>query len=278
MMLVFSALLESGDEVILPNPHYPCYPNIISFADGIPVYVETEEADGFQYQADAIQAKISSRTKGVVVNSPANPTGIVMDAARIKTIASLPPYVISDEIYHGLVYEGDEHTMLEFTDRCFVLNGFSKLYAMTGWRLGYIIAPREFIRPIQVMQQNLFISPNDFVQWAAITALQETDREVKEMRQMYNCRRARMLDALRTLGFRVAVKPTGAYYVLANAKQFSSDSYRLAFDILERAKVGVTPGIDFGSRAEGFLRFSYANSLENIEEAMERIGRYLAGL
>lgn len=278
MMLVFAALLESGDEVILPNPHYPCYPNIISFAAGTPVYVDTEEADGFQYHVDAIEAAISPRTKGIVVNSPANPTGVVMDPGRMKTIASLSPYVISDEIYHGLVYEGDEHTMLEFTDRCFVLNGFSKLYAMTGWRLGYIIAPEEFVRPIQVMQQNLFISPNDFVQWAAITALRETDQEVREMRQIYNRRREYMLQALRSLGFIVAVEPTGAYYVLANARMFSSDSYRFAFDILEEAKVGVTPGIDFGSRAEGFLRFSYANSLENIEAAMERMGRYLAGL
>jgi len=277
MMLVFAALLESGDEVILPNPHYPCYPNIISFTAGTPVYVETEEADGFQYHADAIEGKISALTKGIVVNSPANPTGVVMDAARMKTIASLSPHVISDEIYHGLVYEGDEHTMLEFTDRCFVLNGFSKLYAMTGWRLGYIIAPEEFVRPIQIMQQNLFISPNDFVQWAAITALRETDQEVREMREIYNRRRQYMLRALRDLGFIVAVEPTGAYYVLANASMFSSDSYRFAFDILEKAKVGVTPGIDFGSRAEGFLRFSYASSLENIEEAMERMGRYLAG-
>jgi aspartate/methionine/tyrosine aminotransferase len=278
MLLLFSALLGRDTEVILPNPYYPCYPNIISYAGGNPILVETEEEDGFQYLPAAIKARLTPRTKGVIVNSPSNPTGIVMDKKRTEEIAALPPFVISDEIYHGLVYKGEEHTMLEFTDRCFVLNGFSKLYAMTGWRLGYIIAPPEFIRPMQVMQQNLFISPNSFVQWAGIAALREAHAEVEEMKKTYNRRREFMLAKLQELGFGVAVEPTGAFYVLANARGYAADSYRLAFDILEKAGVGVTPGIDFGSQAEGFLRFSYANSLENIEEGMERLRKYLEGL
>ena len=278
MLLLFSALLELGDEVILPNPSYPCYPNTISYVGGRSVLVDTEEKEGFQYLPVAIKKQITSMTKGIIVNSPSNPTGIVMDIQRMKEIAALAPPVISDEIYHGLVYQGEEHTMLEFTDRCFVLNGFSKLYAMTGWRLGYLIAPQEFIRPMQVMQQNLFISPNSFVQWAGIAALREAHKEVAEMKEIYNRRREFMLPRLRELGFGVAVEPTGAFYILANARQYSSDSYQLAFDILEKAGVGVTPGIDFGSGAEGFLRFSYANSLENIEEGMERLQKYLASL
>jgi aspartate/methionine/tyrosine aminotransferase len=279
MLLLFSALLEQeGDEVILSNPSYPCYPNIISYVGGRPVLVDTEEEEGFQYLPAAIKRQTTPRSKGIIVNSPSNPTGIVMDKKRMKEIAALSPAVISDEIYHGLVYKGEEHTMLEFTDRCFVLNGFSKLYAMTGWRLGYLIAPQEFIRPMQVMQQNLFISPNSFVQWAGIAALREAHREVAEMKEIYNRRREFMLQRLRELGFGVAVEPTGAFYILANARRYSADSYRLAFDILEKAGVGVTPGIDFGSGAEGFLRFSYANSLENIEEGMERLQKYLASL
>ncbi len=278
MLLLFSALLESGDEVILPNPHYPCYPNIISYVEGRPVLVNTEEEEGFQYLPAAIKRQTTPQTKGIIVNSPSNPTGIVMDKKRMEEIAALSPVVISDEIYHGLVYKGEEHTMLEFTDRCFVLNGFSKLYAMTGWRLGYLIAPQEFIRPMQVMQQNLFISPNSFVQWAGIAALHEAHKEVAEMKEIYNRRREFMLQRLRELEFGVAVEPTGAFYILANARKYSADSYRLAFDILEKAGVGVTPGIDFGSGAEGFLRFSYANSLENIEEGMERLQKYLEGL
>ncbi|UCC66972.1 MAG: pyridoxal phosphate-dependent aminotransferase [Deltaproteobacteria bacterium] len=278
MLLLFSALLESGDEVILPNPYYPCYPNIVTYVEGRPILVETEEEEGFQYLPPKIQERITPRTKTIVINSPSNPTGVVMDQSRIEEITSFSPYVISDEIYHGLVYRGKEHTILEFTDRCFVLNSFSKLYAMTGWRLGYLIAPREFIRPMQVMQQNLFISPNSFVQWAGIAALQEAQKEVEEMKEIYNRRREFLLRKLRELGLGVAVEPTGAFYILANARKYSVDSYRLAFNILENARVGVTPGIDFGSRAEGFLRFSYANSLENMEEGMERLQRYLQSL
>lgn len=278
MLLLFSALLEPGNEVILPNPYYPCYPNIISYVGGKSVLVDTEEKEGFQYLSAAIKKQTTPLTKGIIVNSPSNPTGIVMDIQRMEEIAALSPPVISDEIYHGLVYQGEEHTMLEFTDRCFVLNGFSKLYAMTGWRLGYLIAPQEFIRPMQVMQQNLFISPNSFVQWAGIAALREAHKEVEEMKEIYNRRREFMLPRLRELGFGVAVEPTGAFYILANARRYSADSYKLAFDILEKAGVGVTPGIDFGSKAEGFLRFSYANSLENIEEGMERLQKYLASL
>lgn len=278
MLLLFSALLEPGDEVIVSNPHYPCYPNIISYVGGKTSLVDTEEEEGFRYPPEKIKERITPRTKGIFINSPSNPTGIVMEKERMEEIAALSPYIISDEIYHGLVYEGKEHTILEISDRCFVLNGFSKLYAMTGWRLGYVIAPREFIRPMQVMQQNLFISPNSFVQWAGIAALREAHQEVEEMKEIYNRRREFMLKRLRGLGLEVAVEPTGAFYILANARKYSPDSYKLAFDILEKAKVGVTPGIDFGSKAEGFLRFSYANSLENIEEGMDRLQKYLGGL
>ena len=240
--------------------------------------MDTEEEEGFQYLPAAIKQLITPRTKGIIINSPSNPTGIVMDKGRMEEIASLSTPVISDEIYHGLVYKGDEHTMLEFSDRSFVLNGFSKLYAMTGWRLGYLIAPQELIRPMQVMQQNLFISPNSFVQWAGIAALREAHKEVTEMKEIYNRRRKFMLKRLRELEFGVVMEPTGAFYILANAQGYSADSYRLAFDILEKARVGVTPGIDFGSKAEGFLRFSYANSLEKIEEGMERLQKYQEGL
>jgi aspartate/methionine/tyrosine aminotransferase len=278
MLLLFSALLERGDEVIVPNPHYPCYPNIISYVEGTSVFVDTEEKEGFQYLPDQIKKRITARTKGIIINSPANPTGIVMDKKRMKEIASLSSLIISDEIYHGLVYKGEEHTMLEFTDRCFILNGFSKLYAMTGWRLGYLIAPQEYIRPMQVMQQNLFISPNSFVQWAGIAALQDAHDEVEEMKEIYNRRREFMLKRLTEMELQVAVEPTGAFYILANARRYATDSYKLAFAILEKARVGVTPGIDFGSQAEGFLRFSYTNSLENIEEGLERLQQYLAGI
>jgi len=275
MLLLFAALLEPNDEVILSNPYYPCYPNIIQFVDGVPVFVKVLEEEGFQYLPEMIEEKLSPKAKGIMINSPSNPTGNVMPPERMKAIAKFYPFIISDEIYHGLVYEGEVHSILEFTDRAFVINGFSKLYAMTGWRLGYLIAPKEFIRPMQKIQQNLFISASSFSQWGALAGLKEAERDVQKMRETYNQRRRFLIPRLRKIGFGITVEPTGAFYILANAKRFSSDSYRFAFDILNEAKVGVAPGIDFGSNAEGYIRFCYANSLDNIKEGMNRLQRYL---
>ena len=184
-------------------------------------------------------------------------------------------YVISDEIYHGLVYGGVAHSILEFTDNAFVLNGFSKLHAMTGLRLGYLIAPRVFIRAIQKIQQNFFICANAMIQKAGIAALEDVDEDLTHMRKTYDKRRRYMVRRVKELGFGITVEPTGAFYVFANAKHLSNDSYWLAFDLLENAHVGVTPGIDFGPQGEGYLRFSYANSLENITAGMDRLAAYL---
>lgn len=276
MFMLFAALLNPGDEVILSDPHYACYPNFIEFVNGVPVRVPVEEADGFQFRIEAIQEKLTPRTKAVFINSPSNPTGNLLSEERMRQIASLSPYIVSDEIYHGLVYEGKEHSILEFTDHAFVLNGFSKLYAMTGLRLGYLIAPRDFMRSIQKVHQNFFISANAMVQKAGIAALRYAAEDVRRMKAIYDERRRFMIRRLRELGFGITVEPTGAFYVFANAKHISTDSYALAFDILEKAKVGVTPGVDFGKNGEGYLRFSYANSLENIAEGMNRIEAYLS--
>ena len=276
MLLLFSTLLDPGDHVLLTDPHYAVYPNLIRYPGGEPIFAATFEAEGFQCRTDELAALVTPRTKAALVNSPANPTGAVMPAERLRAVGGLGPWAISDEIYHGLTYEGEEHTILEYTDRAFVLNGFSKAYAMTGWRLGYLIAPREFMRPLQTAHGNFFISTNEFVQWAALAALREASEDAERFRRIFDERRHAMVAGLRRIGLGVAVPPTGAFYVLANAQRFGADSKALAFDILEHAHVGVTPGVDFGRRAEGFLRFSYANSLERIEEAIERIGRYLA--
>lgn len=276
MILIFAGLLDPGDEVLLTDPHYACYPNFLRLVDAIPCYVPVTEEEGFQLRPEELKAYLSPRTKAVIINSPANPTGTLLSAQRMKHLAELGPYVVSDEIYHGLVYEGKEHTILEFTDRAFVINGFSKLYAMTGWRLGYLIAPLDFIRPLQKLMQNFFISANPFVQRAGIAALTQAGPEIERMRATYDARRRFLLSGLERLGFYIPVPPTGAFYVFVNARHLSSDSYSLAFDILEKAKVGVTPGIDFGPGGEGFLRLSYANSLENIAEALNRLEAYLA--
>lgn len=274
IFLLLSALLEKGDEIIISNPHYACYPNFISFLDGMPVNVNVYEEEGFQYTTEAIREKITGKTRGILINSPSNPTGNTLGALRMKEIASLGIPVISDEIYHGLVYDEEEHSILEFTDNAFVFNGFSKAYAMTGWRLGYLIAPKEYIRPMQKIQQNLFICANSFVQWGGVAALKEAGDDVVRMMEIFNERRKFIIERLNEIGIGITVEPTGAFYILANIKKYSMDSYKTAFDILEKAHVGVTPGVDFGDNCEGYIRFSYANSMEKIAEGLDRVEKY----
>jgi len=276
ILLALSSMLGEGDEVLLPNPHYACYPQFINYVGGAPAFVDVREETGFELEPGSIRERIGPRSKAILINSPANPTGHVMEGKVIEEIASIGPTVISDEIYHGLVYEGKEHTILEYTDNAFVLNGFSRLYSMTGWRLGYIITPMKYQRLIQKMQQNFFIAANTFVQWAGIAALKEAQPDVDRMVACFNERRKLIVRRIREIGFGIAKEPTGAFYVLANANRFTSDSLKFVFEVLEEASVGIAPGIDFGSNAEGFVRFSYANSLENIEEGMSRLERYLA--
>lgn len=276
MWLLFSALLEHGDEVIMSDPHYACYPNFVAFAGGQPIRVPVVAEAGFELDAEAVRAHLGPLTRAVLVNSPANPTGAVLGRAGLQALATLGPLIVSDEIYHGLTYEGEEHTILEFTDRAVVLNGFSKAYAMTGWRLGYLILPRPLVRSLQKMHQNFLISASDFGQWAAVAALRDAGSDVALMRGIYDERRRAVVQGLRALGLGIPREPRGAFYVLADARGMDGDSYRLAFDILERAKVAVTPGIDFGPGGEGYLRFSYANSLEALSEGMRRLGVYLA--
>ncbi len=276
MWMICSALLEPGDQVILSDPRYACYANFIQFCGGESASVDVFEEDGFQFRPEAVRQRLGARTRAILINSPANPTGTLLSAERMAALAELGCLLISDEIYHGLVYEGRAHSILEFTDRAVVLNGFSKAYAMTGWRLGYAIVPPEMIRPLQKMHQNFFISANAFVQAAGIAALREGGPETARMRAVYDERRRFIIPGLRRLGFGIACEPTGAFYVLANAKRFTSDSLSFAFDILERAKVGVAPGVDFGPNGEGYLRFSYANSMENLAEALKRLEAFLA--
>jgi aspartate/methionine/tyrosine aminotransferase len=275
MSLIFATLLSPGDEVILTDPHYACYPNFIRFADGAPVPVPAPAEAGYQFDPDALPQYITKRTAAVLANSPSNPAGTLLSADALRRIADLCIPVVSDEIYHGLVYEGREHSILEYTDNAFVINGFSKLYAMTGWRVGYLIAPKPYIRAMQRLQQNFYISANSFVQWAALAALEGSEEHIARMVRTYDERRRFLVGALKGLGFELPVEPTGAFYVFVDASHVDPNSYQLSLDILENAHVAVTPGIDFGARGEGHIRFSYANSIENIEEGVRRLRAYL---
>lgn len=275
MLLVLSVLLEKGNEVILPDPYYACYPNFIHYLNGQPILVPVYEEDGFKYRLEEIKERLGPLTRAIMINSPGNPTGTVFSASDLEALAGLGTTIIADEIYNGLTYEGQGQTILEYSDQAFVINGFSKLFAMTGWRLGYIIAPPEYIRPLQKLQQNLFICASSFVQEGGIAALRECDQQVAEMVAIYDKRRQYLLSRLKGMGIATKHDPTGAFYALANVKKYTADSYSLAFEILEQARVAVTPGIDFGSNCEGYIRISYANSLENIKVGMDRLQAFL---
>lgn len=275
LFLIFAALLEADDEVVMTDPHYACYPNFVSFLGGRPVYLPVLAGDGYQPDLEVLRKRLGPKTKAVLINSPGNPTGAILPPETLEKIGSLGFPVVSDEIYHGLVYGEREHSILEFSKDAFVLNGFSKLYAMTGWRLGYVIVPEKFVRPMQKIQQNFFISAGAFVQKGGISALREAGEDVRRMVGLYDERRKILLEGLRDVGFFIPVDPQGAFYILVDARHLGEDSYRLAFDILEKTGVAVTPGIDFGPAAEGHLRFSYANSKENLREGTRRLEEYV---
>ena len=283
MMMLFSMACDEGDKVIMADPAYACYENFVRFAGAEAVRLATREEQGFQLDPEAVKQAVGPRTKAILVNSPSNPAGSIISREHLTKLMQLGPFVVSDEIYHGLVYEGQAVSALEVAGadgNCAVLDGFSKRYAMTGWRLGWLVAPHSFMSTLQVLQQNFFISPNSISQWAGLAALTYADADVSRMRAEYAKRRLRLVEGLQKLGFGIRSKPVGAFYVLADARHLfknnaQTDSVALAYDILEKAHVGATPGVDFGQRGEGYLRFSYANSLENIEEALQRLHTYL---
>jgi aspartate/methionine/tyrosine aminotransferase len=277
MTLAFACLVEPGDEVLIPTPHYPCYPNFVRVMGATPVFVPTEAASGWRIDPERVRAAISPRTRAIVVGSPANPTGAVQPREVMEALASLGVPLVSDEIYDGLLYGGVRTTSaLEVSDEAYVLDGFSKRYAMTGFRLGWLVAPLPAMRRLQTLQQNLFISASSFVQRAGIAALAEGAAMAEAMRLECETRRDLLVAGLRRLGFGIEHDPEGAFYVLADARAFDGDSRRLAFRLLEEARVGTTPGIDFGEAAEGRLRFCYARSRETIETALARLAPVLA--
>jgi (5-formylfuran-3-yl)methyl phosphate transaminase len=278
MLLLFGALLDPGDEVIMPDPCYPAYPNYVTFLGGVPKLVRVRAEDGFRYRPDEVRAAIGPRTKAIMINSPSNPTGAVLGDGDLAALAGIAEetgvYIASDEIYHGLDFCGPDRTILSYTRRAFVLNGFSKAYAMTGWRLGYLIAPPEYVRPAEKIQQNFFLAANAFVQQAGVVALTEAQQAVADMRATYDERRLYLIPALERIGLQMALPPCGAFYVFADASHWGSDSLELCKRLLEEAGVACAPGIDFGSGGEGFLRFSYATSMERLHEGVRRLSEW----
>ena len=280
MLMLFDLLCDNGDEVITGNPGYACYTSVIRHAGGNPVEVPVLEENGFQLEPAKVAGAITKKTRAILLNSPSNPAGTLMPRENMAGIAALCHEesgisLVSDEIYHGLCYAGRATSALELAPNACVLDGFSKRYAMTGWRLGWMVVPERFIPVLTALQQNFFICAGSVAQWAGLAALKEAAPDVKRMAAEYDRRRVFMVEKLKELGFGVKSAPSGAFYVLADARHLGRESLPLALEILEKARIGVTPGIDFGSRAEGYLRFSYANSIENIEEAMSRLKKFI---
>lgn len=275
ILMALLALGKREDEVLLSDPGYPCYKNFALTCGLKPVVVPLSPEEQFRYNAKEIAKKITPATAAIFVNSPMNPTGVVMREEEFREIASLGIPVISDEIYHGLVYGERPHTMLEYTQNTFVINGFSKRFAMTGLRLGYMIVPESYVRILQILQQNLFICAPSTAQAAGLSVLKNGFASAEKMNAVYNERRLFMVEKLQQMGFVLHAIPKGAFYVYADASAFTNDSYQFAFEILENTGVGITPGVDFGNTGKRFVRFSYANSIENIREGLSRIDIYL---
>ena len=277
MVLAFASLLDKGDRVLLTNPGYACYPKFVSVFDGVPEGIPVSEKEGFQYPVEVVKNRLDCGFKALLLNSPSNPTGTMTNADRIRDLVEVigeKAIIVSDEIYHGLEYGEKGHSILEFTSDAVVINGFSKLFAMTGWRLGYAVFPRDLVRSVQKLQQNLFISAPDFAQVAAVAALQDAAEDVEAMRLEYDRRRQYVLKRLSGMGLEIPVEPTGAFYVFINVSRFTNNALEFAFRILEQAGVAVTPGVDFGTNGEGFIRICYANSLENLALGMDRLEEF----
>ena len=286
ILMAVQAVCGVGEEILVTNPGYPCYRNFALAAHAVPVDVPVSAENGFQLDpADVEKTTNPLLTRAVFVNSPMNPAGTLAEPDVMKKIAEGPLTVFSDEIYHGLVYNGRKaHSILEYTDNAFVFNGFSKRFAMTGLRLGYMIVPKKYVKLLHVAMQNLFICAGSTVQRAGLAAIQLQLGEIKgsedfiasqqAMVAEYDRRRRFILEKIRGMGMKVQVEPEGAFYVFADARCYTNDSLKFAYDVLERAHVGITPGTDFGTRGQGFVRFAYANSIPRIREAFNRMAEF----
>ncbi len=279
--LAMRAVINPGDEVIMPDPHYVAYDSCVLLSGGVPVMVCTDEKNGFEISAADIEAKITDKTRAILLGYPSNPTGAVMPKNKLEDIAALARkhnlLVISDEIYARLIY-GAEHTCMAalpgMQQNTILLGGFSKCYSMTGWRVGYAAASEEIIANMTKIHQYTIMSAPTMAQVAAIEALKSGDDSVMEMVEDYNRRRRVMVNGLRKIGLS-CFEPKGAFYAFPSIKSTGMTSEQFAEGLLVEEKVAVVPGNAFGKCGEGYIRCCYATSLQEIEEALKRIGRFV---
>ncbi|WP_188976885.1 pyridoxal phosphate-dependent aminotransferase [Halocalculus aciditolerans] len=278
LLLAMLALVDPGDDVVLTDPYYACYPNFVRQAGGNIVTTKLDPRTGFAPDIQGFENAVSRDTAAMLVNSPANPTGAVLSDSELGELAALSRRtdtpIISDEVYHGLTYDGDDHTVLEYTEDAIVLDGVSKRYAMTGYRVGWMVLPPGLVDPINRLAQNLVICAPAPSQAAAEAAIRADHGWLDDVRDQYRQRRDRLVDAADDWGLSMDYTPGGAYYLLLDVSDLPGDAFDVA-DVFLDAGVAMTPGPDFGSVAEDTLRASYATSTEQIELAIERISGLL---
>ena len=281
LQLILALLVDPGSQVLMTDPGYPCNRNFVLLFEGEPVMMPAEAEQHYQPSADLLEHYWNDRTRCLMVASPSNPTGTVLSQGILDTllqrVRDRGGYLLVDEIYQSLWYEEKPKTALALGDDVFVINSFSKYFGMTGWRLGWLVAPLEAVEHLDTLAQNLFLSAPTPAQYAALAAFQpQTQTILEHRRQEFQHRRDYLLPALRALGFDIPLEPQGAFYLYANCSRLTEDSFIFATDLLERAGVAITPGIDFGQyKAAQHVRFAYTTSMQQLQLGIERIADYI---
>lgn len=281
LTMVCLALLDEGDEAVLTDPYYACYPNFIRQSGGTIKTIPLDISAGFAPDIKLFDESVSESTKMMMLNSPSNPTGSVLKNSEIEELVGIAQKnkttIVSDEVYHGIYYDTKTHSVLEHTDDAFVVDGFSKRFAMTGWRLGWIVCPPEYIDAINRLTQNLVICATNFVQDAGVAALEMSDDLVPKMRDVYRKRRDVLVEEVEKLGVGMGYTPEGAYYLLIDVSELGN-AFDISNRLLDEVGVATTPAPDFGGSVENCLRLSYATGMEDLKEATKRIGNFIENL
>lgn len=281
LQLALTCLLDAGDNVLLADPGYPCNQNIAQVLAAEAIAIPAGAENYYQLDAKSVAQHWNGRTRAAMVATPSNPTGTILPKAQLKELSQLierkQGRLIVDEIYQGLVYEDEDYSALEISDECFVINSFSKYFGMTGWRLGWMVVPEFYVDAIDRIAQNIFLAAPTMSQYAALAALKSETRVLLDARRdEFKQRRDFLLPALEQLGFDVAVKPQGAFYIYANCEKFTDDSFSWVKRLLGEQGVALTPGIDFGTYQSNIhCRFAYTQSLEILAQAVDKIDAFI---
>lgn len=281
LMLILGVLVNPGEQVLMTDPGYPCNRHFVRLMGGEAVGIEVDASTQYQLTTELLEQHWSTKTKAVMLASPANPTGSIISESHlqqlIQFVETRDGFLIMDEIYHGLVYGKTAPTAAGRSDNVVVINSFSKYFTMTGWRLGWLVAPEFLMRDIDKLAQNIFLAPATMSQYAALAAFDAATREVLEQnRARFQERRDFLLPQLRQLGFNIPIAPDGAFYLYADCSSFTHDSYQFCEALLQQGGVAVTPGVDFGDYLAGtHVRFAYTTSMENLREGVKRIADFL---